>query len=229
MDAKRTGDFIAERRRALGLTQMQLAEQLHVTDKAVSRWERGVGLPDVGSMEALSQALGVSIVELMQGQMREEEQIGAAEADRLLIEALHLSERPLTAYLAKSLLAGCAFAAIPVLWLVIASGGAGFCNAGSILLGLAAWAIPLLPLARVRELRAGAMHTASFSLALLSLTLQFFEILGRVEGGDWSALMDTVPTLTCVVVFFSAVTILLNVGAARYGRHRSRRAGNGCN
>lgn len=41
MDAKRLGAFIAERRKELGLTQVRLAEQIHVTDKAVSRWERG--------------------------------------------------------------------------------------------------------------------------------------------------------------------------------------------
>ena len=42
MDAKRLGAFIAERRKELGLTQALLAEQLYVTDKAISRWERGV-------------------------------------------------------------------------------------------------------------------------------------------------------------------------------------------
>lgn len=47
MDAKMFGAFLARVRRAQGLTQAELAEQLHVTDKAVSRWERGVGLPDI--------------------------------------------------------------------------------------------------------------------------------------------------------------------------------------
>ncbi len=229
MDAKRTGDFIAERRKALGMTQLQLAEKLHVTDKAVSRWERGVGLPDVASIEALSQALEVSLVELMQGKRQEQGQISTEEAEQLLTEALHLSERPLTAHLAKSFLAACALAAIPVLWLVIMSGGTGLCNAGSILLGLAAWSIPLLPLARIRKIRAALTHTASFSLAMVSLSLQFVEILDRVEDGDWSALMDTVPALTVVVLLFSAVTILLNIAAARYERHCSRRAAHSAN
>ena len=42
MDAQRLGEFIAGRRKELGLTQVELARQLQVTDKAVSRWERGV-------------------------------------------------------------------------------------------------------------------------------------------------------------------------------------------
>ena len=44
MDAQRMGSFIAQRRKELGLTQAELAEKLHVTDKAVSRWERGGSL-----------------------------------------------------------------------------------------------------------------------------------------------------------------------------------------
>lgn len=50
---------------AQGLTQAELAEQLHVTDKAVSRWERGVGLPDINTLEPLADALGLSLADLM--------------------------------------------------------------------------------------------------------------------------------------------------------------------
>ncbi len=65
MDAKRFGSFIAELRREHNMTQAQLAVLLQVTDKAVSRWERGIGLPDVGTLLPLSRVLGVSISELM--------------------------------------------------------------------------------------------------------------------------------------------------------------------
>ena len=65
MDAKTLGDFIAGRRRELGLTQAQLAARLHLTDKAVSRWERGVGLPDLATLEPLAAALEVNLAELM--------------------------------------------------------------------------------------------------------------------------------------------------------------------
>ena len=57
MDANYTGKQISERRKALGLTQKALAEKLHVTDKAVSKWERGVNFPDLGLMENLAAAL----------------------------------------------------------------------------------------------------------------------------------------------------------------------------
>lgn len=68
MDAKMIGSFIAEQRKNLGLTQAELAEKLHVTDKAVSRWERGQGFPDINSIEPLANALEVSIAEIMKGE-----------------------------------------------------------------------------------------------------------------------------------------------------------------
>ncbi len=57
MNASYTGEQIAQRRKQLGLTQAALAQQLHVTDKAVSKWERGTNFPDLGLLEPLAQAL----------------------------------------------------------------------------------------------------------------------------------------------------------------------------
>ena len=225
MDAVKLGEFIAQRRKELGLTQLALAEKLNVTDKAVSRWERAVGLPDIGSMEALAEALDVSLVELMRAERVEESHISRAEAEALLTEALHLSERPATAWLARGMLGVFAAAALLLLPLLFRYGSVAMCNVGSILLGLGAWAIPLTQLARVGKGGGGWDHIASFSLALLSLALQFAEIKLRVDGGDWSALMDTVPALCMVVLLFSAVTMLLNIAAARYRGHRSKRLG----
>ena len=57
MDAKKLGQFIAEIRKEKEMTQAELASELHVTDKAVSKWERGLGLPDINSIEPLADAL----------------------------------------------------------------------------------------------------------------------------------------------------------------------------
>lgn len=65
MNKERLGSFIGERRRELGLTQRELAERLHVTDKAVSKWERGLSYPDVTLLEPLAAALGLGVEELM--------------------------------------------------------------------------------------------------------------------------------------------------------------------
>lgn len=68
MDLKKTGAFIAQRRREKELTQSQLAAHLAVTDKAVSRWETGRGFPDPSTLPALAEALGVSVTELVNGE-----------------------------------------------------------------------------------------------------------------------------------------------------------------
>lgn len=72
MDAAQFGGFIQSCRRELGMTQAELAERLHVTDKAISRWERGVGFPDIKLLEPLAEALGITLIELMQSRRIEE-------------------------------------------------------------------------------------------------------------------------------------------------------------
>lgn len=68
MDAYKFGCFVAERRKKQNMTQKDLAAKLQVTDKAVSKWERGLGFPDINSLETLADALGVSIIELMRSE-----------------------------------------------------------------------------------------------------------------------------------------------------------------
>jgi len=68
MDQIKTGRFIAQRRRALGLTQRELAEQLDVSDKTVSKWECGNGMPEVSLMLPLCKTLGISVNELLSGE-----------------------------------------------------------------------------------------------------------------------------------------------------------------
>ncbi|MBQ9913659.1 MAG: helix-turn-helix domain-containing protein [Clostridia bacterium] len=63
-----TGNTIKRLRESKGLTQLQLAEKIGVTAKAVSKWETAKGLPDISLMEPLSHALGVSVMELMSGE-----------------------------------------------------------------------------------------------------------------------------------------------------------------
>lgn len=64
-----TGAVIKNLREAKGITQLQLAEKIGVSSKAVSKWETAKGLPDISLVEPLSQALGVSVTELMTGNL----------------------------------------------------------------------------------------------------------------------------------------------------------------
>lgn len=68
MDANKFGCFVAERRKELNMTQKELATKIQVTDKAVSKWERGLGFPDINTIESLADALEVSIIELMKSE-----------------------------------------------------------------------------------------------------------------------------------------------------------------
>ena len=69
MDQIKIGRFIAERRKAKNLTQMQLAERLGITDRAISKWENGKGMPDSSLMLDLCDALEISVNELLSGEM----------------------------------------------------------------------------------------------------------------------------------------------------------------
>ena len=68
MDLNKIGQYIAGKRKTLGLTQKQLAEKLGVSDKSVSKWERGVCLPDVSLYAELCAALGIGINEFLSGE-----------------------------------------------------------------------------------------------------------------------------------------------------------------
>ena len=55
MDANKMGAFIASIRKEKGMTQAELASKLFLSDKTISKWERGAGLPDIGNLEALAE------------------------------------------------------------------------------------------------------------------------------------------------------------------------------
>jgi transcriptional regulator with XRE-family HTH domain/DNA-directed RNA polymerase subunit RPC12/RpoP len=69
MDQVKIGKFIAERRRQANLTQMQLAEKLNITDRAVSKWETGRSLPDSSIMLELCQVLKITVNDLLCGEV----------------------------------------------------------------------------------------------------------------------------------------------------------------
>lgn len=81
MDSQKIGGFIAEARKAKGMTQLELAKVLHVTDKAVSKWERGIGFPDMKLIKPLAQALEVSVLELINGEYTGETEISSRQAE----------------------------------------------------------------------------------------------------------------------------------------------------
>lgn len=114
MDKNTTGRFIAELRKQKGFTQKELAEKLMVTDKAISRWETGKGLPDTSLLKPLGDVLGVSVTELLSGKKIEEVDM-KERADNIILEALNYSKRMLASVISVTIfIIGIAFIISPL-------------------------------------------------------------------------------------------------------------------
>jgi len=88
MDAQKFGTFIAQCRKEKSMTQSELAAKIMVTDKAVSRWERGKGFPDINLLLPLAEALEVSVLELMHSE-RQKDKVQLFQDDTIIV---HLME-----------------------------------------------------------------------------------------------------------------------------------------
>lgn len=84
MDLIKTGKYIADKRKSLGLTQKQVAEKLGMSDKSVSKWERGKCMPDYSIVKSLCEELDVTIAELMDGEMSEEKSVRTYDDEQIL-------------------------------------------------------------------------------------------------------------------------------------------------
>ena len=134
LDAATLGAFVARVRTARGLTQRQLAERLYVSDKTVSKWERGLSLPSVPLLVPLAGALDLSISELMAcEEAPHEERLGRAEADRLIAASLDLSGATLTGR--QRALRCAVFAATVAVWGVLTVAAAHLRNLDTLLSG----------------------------------------------------------------------------------------------
>ena len=91
MDQLKVGKFIAECRKEKKLTQVQLAEKLCITDKAISKWERGIAMPDSSIMIELCENLDISVNELLTGERIKEED-DREKTEELLLEMTRKEE-----------------------------------------------------------------------------------------------------------------------------------------
>lgn len=93
IDKQRFGEFITALRKEKGLTQKDLAQRLYLSDKAVSKWERGLSLPDIMLLIPLSEALGVTVTELLRGERSPAPSpMEAAEVETLVKRALSFTQ-----------------------------------------------------------------------------------------------------------------------------------------
>ena len=87
MNTEKVGEFIRKKRKNINLTQKELAEKLNVSDKAISKWERGICCPDISLLKELSSILGVSVNELLSGE--DIEKLEKEKSDTILMDSVN--------------------------------------------------------------------------------------------------------------------------------------------
>lgn len=93
LDKQQFGAFVADQRRQKQMTQKDLAQKLMISDKAVSKWERGLNMPDITLLVPLAQALDVSVAELLEcRRISQSEPMSAHQVDKLVKKAITMSE-----------------------------------------------------------------------------------------------------------------------------------------
>lgn len=91
MDANKFGSFLSQLRKEQNMTQSELASKLQVTDKAVSRWERGIGLPDISTLEPLAEALQISVLELLKSERLYQKEMDSADVSETLMDTIQIA------------------------------------------------------------------------------------------------------------------------------------------
>jgi len=84
MKKKTMGKRIASLRKEKGMTQLELAEKMGVTDKAVSKWERDLSLPDINAIPKLAELFGISVDELMQGETETKRSMNRSDIEEMV-------------------------------------------------------------------------------------------------------------------------------------------------
>lgn len=104
LDRQQFGAFVARLRKEKGYTQKDLAQQLHLSDKAVSKWETGVSIPDTALLVPLAEILGVTVTELLLCRRQEEdEKLDSGTVEAVVKTAIQYpQEKPERAYRRKS-------------------------------------------------------------------------------------------------------------------------------
>lgn len=198
------GQFIRDMRLGRGMTQQQLASRLGVTDKAVSKWERGVSCPDITLLRELSDALGVSVAELLAGQREGAPQV-PREVEEVVLDTVSYAEETRRRnggwrfWLFVALTAGCIIAAL----VCCICNGFRFTWSRPAIQSIAfGWAV-CCPLLRAER------HPVRGSLAILSLAiLPFLYQLHPALRKGWVAVITLLSTAYLWAVYAICLRLL---------------------
>lgn len=214
MDAKEFGKFITALRKENNITQMELAKRLHITDKAVSRWERGLGFPDINTLEPLADALGISLVELMQSKRNDgNESISTEKAEGLLLDTIQLSKgsNRFAKIFGVMVLSAFVIAAVIVLGVLLTDWNIVNYIVVSIIAGMIAWGIPVWKMTISQKAQITTTSVISLGFAIIAIVFQIINMAHDIHINDVVAVIDTIDGVVMVACTFSAITILLNI------------------
>lgn len=105
MDQGKTGTFIALRRKEKNLTQVQLAEKLNITNRAVSKWETGKAMPDASIMLELCDILDITVTELLRGERLQTENV-QKQSEITIIDLLNCNKQMQTGKCVSEMMSG---------------------------------------------------------------------------------------------------------------------------
>lgn len=235
MDAEKTGMLIRTVRSECNMTQKELAEQLHVSAAAVSKWENGHGFPDLSSLEKIADVLQLSITDLIQGERRKDD---VETEESVVRDILQLSERErkekdkiqkiiLTGSIGFLFIVGSIFIIYmtstqnkPVLDFTQST---GVLTIAPLLFGIASWTIALINCIRGKNLETGKselLHAFSFACCAIALWFPILQLDLRVREEDIVFVLDTIWGFDFASMLLLWITVLFNGIAYKRSRYR---------
>ncbi len=203
MDNIKTGKLIKELRTAKGMTQKELANKLHITDRAVSKWERGLCAPDISLLEPLSEILKVKITDLISGEQSVEEE---TTVEAKVLDAINYSENELkkkTTLLKSILIVVSAVACV-----MTCLGGV---NVMWVLFGIAAIVTAILNVVwTVWNRDAKWFRFISLSFTAFTLCAFYGQAEQWVVNEDWYALADVLPSSSSALWLLTVMSVVIN-------------------
>lgn len=209
MDNTKMGEFIASRRKTKGLTQRELAKQLGVTDKAVSKWERGLSCPDISLLSPLSDILEITISELLNGTNAEISETADVES---IVETTLQYADTVTKSRSKNIRSAFAMAisAISILGIVVCL----ICNFA--ITGNLTWAwfpissLVYLWLVTMPLIAWGKRGVCTTLISISLLTIPFLLVLEKIIGIDKLIMPIGLPVFIAAVIYLWAVYLIID-------------------
>ncbi|MBQ3257792.1 MAG: helix-turn-helix domain-containing protein [Oscillospiraceae bacterium] len=233
MNPEQTGKLIRSIRTEKGITQKQLAEQLNVSNAAVSKWETGHGFPDISLLEPLANALDITVTELVSGCRTEQNACGADPAKDILTlsrkKQKHSHIQTVSQFAFVILISLIGFALIVriaplrnIAPFLTSLQGSVALNLLAIGLGLAAWGCGLVGILYGRRLPNGQWRSysiASFCLCSISLWIPLLLMTGYSHTEDIIMFLDTMGGYNFGAMTLLFISFVLNITS--YIRNRN--------